>query len=140
MPDNLTPEQRRRCMSSVRSRDTSAEVRLRSELHRLGLRFRKNARGVPGSPDVAFTRVRLAVFVDGEFWHGRHFEQWRETQSPFWQSKIARNIERDAQVDEALKALGWDVLRFWERAVRKDARPAAGAVRDRYVLLRSKLV
>lgn len=120
-------------MSSVRNRDTSAEVRLRSELHALGLRFRKHVTGVRGKPDVVFTRARLAVFVDGEFWHGRDFDQWRDSLSPFWQAKIARNVERDARVDAELGDLGWEVLRFWERAIRKNGRPAAEIVREHYL-------
>jgi DNA mismatch endonuclease (patch repair protein) len=71
--DNLSPEARRKCMSSVKNKDTDLEVRLRSGLHRDGFRFTKHVRSLPGSPDLVFSRVRVAVFIDGDFWHGYRF-------------------------------------------------------------------
>ena len=68
--DNLTCEQRERCMSTVRNRDTDIERAVRSELHKRGYRFRKHVRALPGTPDIVFVRDRVAVFVDGDFWHG----------------------------------------------------------------------
>jgi DNA mismatch endonuclease (patch repair protein) len=121
-------------------RDTRPEVALRSELHRRGLRFRKDLPlRVPGRvvrPDVAFTATRLAVFVDGCFWHAcpAHGNQPRAN-TDYWRPKLERNIARDRAVDQALLAAGWDILRAWEHepasqiadrveaAVRK---PAAG--------------
>ena len=88
-------EQRSYCMSRVKGKDTGLETRVRSELHRRGFRFRKHLRELPGKPDIAFTRARVAVFLDGDFWHGFGFETWQDTVSPFWQSKISKTIERD---------------------------------------------
>src|SRR6476469_9829315 len=89
--DNLTPAQRRRCMSSVRTKDTDIEQAVRSALHRRGLRFRKHVRDLPGRPDIVFSRARVAVFVDGDFWHGYDFDTWRGGLSEFWRNKIETN-------------------------------------------------
>lgn len=106
-------------MGRVRQRDTAPELALRSALHRRGLRFRKNVRGLPGSPDIVFARAKLAVFVDGDFWHGRDFDGWKDKLQPFWRAKIERNIERDARNVADLEALGWRVLRVWEKDVKR---------------------
>ena len=106
-------------MRANRGRDTSPEVALRSALHRLGLRFRKDLRiDLPGGrvrPDVVFVRARVAVFVDGCFWHGCpvHGTQPRSN-SAFWADKIATNRRRDVDTDRRLGHEGWWVLRFWE--------------------------
>jgi DNA mismatch endonuclease (patch repair protein) len=100
-------------------RDTGPEIALRSELHRRGLRFRKDLPlRVPGRvvrPDVVFTRARVAVFVDGCFWHACpiHGNQPRAN-TEYWRPKLARNVARDRAVDSALQAAGWRVLRAWE--------------------------
>lgn len=119
MADKLTREQRSALMGRVRQRDTAPELALRSALHRRGLRFRKNVKGLPGSPDVVFTRAKVAVFVDGDFWHGRDFDRWKDKLQPFWRAKIERNIERDIQNKIDLEALGWRVVRMWEKDVKK---------------------
>ena len=129
MGDNLSPEQRRRCMSRVRNRDTDPERRLRSALHRRGLRFRKHAR-LPGSPDVVFASMRVAVFVDGDFWHGYDYEKWRTGLSDFWREKIDRNRQRDATVDGALHAMGWRVMRLWEHDVKHDLAASVARILD----------
>src|SRR5688572_30016181 len=95
MPDNLTREQRRRCMSRVRSRDTDIEQQIRSLLFRKGFRFRKHVAALPGKPDIVFPSRRLAVFVDGDFWQGYQLSRWKSSLSPFWQSKIESNRSRD---------------------------------------------
>ncbi|MFI6424626.1 very short patch repair endonuclease [Promicromonospora sp. NPDC050880] len=105
-------------MSRARRRDTAPEIALRQELHARGLRYRV-AFPVPGqrrrSIDVAFTRVRVAVFVDGCFWHGcpEHGTRPRSN-STWWREKLAANAARDADTNQALNALGWEVLRVWE--------------------------
>lgn len=119
MPDRLTKEQRSALMGRVRQKDTAPELALRSALHRRGLRFRKNVRGLPGSPDVVFPVAKVAVFVDGDFWHGRDFAAWSAKLQPFWKAKIERNIERDRGNVADLEALGWQVLRVWEKDVKK---------------------
>lgn len=105
-------------MSTLRRKDTKPEVLLRRELHARGLRFRLQVK-VPGNGrrtiDVAFTRVRLAVFVDGCFWHGcpQHLTVPRSNRE-WWEWKFARNHERDLDTDRLLQASGWHVLRVWE--------------------------
>jgi DNA mismatch endonuclease (patch repair protein) len=107
-------------MRSNRWRDTRPEVALRSELHRRGMRFRTRYTIRLGErrwtqPDVVFTRVRLVVFVDGCFWHScpEHASQ-PKANSHYWEPKLARNVARDRDTDERLRALGWRVLRAWE--------------------------
>ncbi len=76
MPDKLTPEQRSFSMSRIKGKDTGLELRVRSALHKRGLRFRKHVRELPGKPDVVFRKTRVVVFVDGDFWHGYRFRSW----------------------------------------------------------------
>ena len=118
MPDNLSPEQRSYCMSRVRNKDTDIERLVRSELHKRGFRFRKNVRKLPGAPDIVFTKVKLAVFIDGDFWHGYNFEEWANTVSEFWQNKISTNIHRDQTNTQKLVDAGWTVLRFWQHEIK----------------------
>lgn len=120
MGDNLTPEQRRRSMSRVRNKDTGLELLVRSRLHRAGLRFRKNARHLPGSPDIVFPKAKVAVFVDGDFWHGFEFEEWTERVPHFWKEKITKNRNRDRKADSALDLLGWKVVRIWQHDIESD--------------------
>jgi DNA mismatch endonuclease (patch repair protein) len=105
-------------MKGNRSRDTQPEVAVRSAAHRLGLRFRKHERPVPDlrcTADLVFRSARLAVFVDGCFWHScpDHGRPPRTNES-YWAAKLRRNIERDRRNDEDLRARGWNVLRIWE--------------------------
>lgn len=108
-----------RVMRGNRKEDTRPEVRLRSKLHRRGLRFRKHyaieASGVRVKPDIVFNGSRIAVFVDGCFWHGcaDHGTQ-PKANSTYWSSKLTRNRERDQRVNESLRTAGWQVLRIWE--------------------------
>ncbi|MBY3115643.1 very short patch repair endonuclease [Rhizobium laguerreae] len=120
MPDVMTPEQRSRCMSRIRATKTKPEMRLRKALWTQGLRYRVN-RKLPGKPDLVFVGARLAVFVDGCFWHGCpiHGKSPKSNQS-YWTPKIARNRERDVIVSAALQSAGWTVLRFWEHEIEAD--------------------
>ncbi len=113
-----TSEAARRVMLGNRSRDTKPEVRLRSALHRMGLRFRKHRLvdpSVRARPDVIFASVRVAVFVDGCFWHccPAHGHSPRGN-SDYWSGKLARNVDRDRRTDALLAAKGWTVIRVWE--------------------------
>lgn len=117
-------------MGRIRGKDTSIEMALRSALWGKGVRFRKNFRALPGTPDIAFTRYRLAVFCDSEFWHGKDWEALRPkllkgTNPDFWIAKIERNRARDIAVDRELKALGWAVLRFWGKDIMADTEGCA---------------
>jgi DNA mismatch endonuclease, patch repair protein len=119
MPDNLTPEQRKRAMSRVKQNDTDLEVTIRSGLHRLGYRFRKNVRTLPGKPDVVFSKERVAVFIDGDFWHGYRFPEWEHKVSDFWKNKINKNRARDRKNFRKLRRMGWVVIRIWQHEIRK---------------------
>ena len=102
-------------MSRIRGKDTKPEIALRKALWRKGLRgYRKNAKKVPGKPDVCWQGRKVAVFVDSCFWHGcpAHFRQ-PKTNAGFWRRKIARNKERDREVSERLRGEGWLVIRLW---------------------------
>lgn len=119
--DRLSHDARRRLMARVRTRDTEPELRLRRTLYALGVRgWRCHTKTVPGRPDICFTRQRVAVFVDGAFWHG-HPSHFREGASgPFWDTKIARNRERDRIVNAQLSEAGWMVVRVWDFEVHAD--------------------
>jgi DNA mismatch endonuclease (patch repair protein) len=120
MADRLTKQQRSQVMSRIRGKDTTIELILRSALHRAGLRFRKNVKGIPGTPDIVFHRARLLVFVDGDFWHGYRFPQWGMSLSEFWQQKLRRNRARDRRCHARLRRAGWRVVRIWEHEIHRD--------------------
>lgn len=103
--DNLTPEQRRKAMRAVKRRDTGPELALRKALTKLGVRgYRVDSPSLPGRPDIAFGSDRLAVFVNGAFWHGRQ-DKVREGRSPYWDAKIERNRARDKRIDVSSRRL-----------------------------------
>lgn len=119
--DPLTPEQRSSTMRRVRRVDTGPEIALRRELTRRGLRYRVDYPRAPGRPDIAMVGRRIAVFVDGEFWHGRKLSEARLAEMPdYWQRKIKRNVDRDVRVNAELVAEGWTVIRITDRAVNRD--------------------
>lgn len=122
MADDLTPEQRRRNMQAIRSKDTTIELRLRKALWERGVRYRKNYKKLIGKPDIAITKYKIAVFCDSDYWHGYDWEnrnQRIKSNRDYWVPKIERNMERDQEVTEALQNEGWLVLRFWEWQIRK---------------------
>lgn len=110
-------------MQSVHSTDTRPEVLLRKALWKRGIRYRKNYADLPGKPDIALTRYRIAVFVDGDFWHARgHQDCPREqvaSNKEYWRKKLKNNVERDKAVNDTLTEAGWLVLRFWSSDVMK---------------------
>ena len=114
-------------MSRVRSRDTVPELLLRRAIWKRGGRYRLYRRDLPGTPDLVFSTPKVAVFVDSDFWHGRIPEDRLEKMSQYWQRKLRANRQRDVKTNQQLSSLGWKVLRFGEREVRKDA----GAVAER---------
>lgn len=120
MVDNLTSKQRSYCMSRIKGRDTSPERLVRSELHRRGFRFRKHAKELPGKPDVVFYRAKVAVFIDGDFWHGYRFPSWAHRVSDFWKKKISKNRERDARNHRRLRRMGWKVIRLWQHEIERE--------------------
>lgn len=131
--DRLTPEQRKRCMQSNKSKGTKPELLLAKAMWALGLRYRKNSGSIFGKPDFSFKKYKVAVFVDGEFWHGKDWEQRKaeiKGNREFWIAKIERNIRRDMEVTGCLKAEGWTVLRFWSNDVVKNAGCHAEKVKE----------
>ncbi len=122
--DVLTKEQRHKNMSRIKGKDTEIEIRLRKALWHKGYRYRKNYKELPGSPDIAITKYQIAIFCDGEFFHGKNWEELRiklenSNNSQFWINKIARNIDRDDEVNKELNSMGWTVLRFWGEDIKK---------------------
>lgn len=133
--DTKTKKQRRINMQHIHSSDTKPEIVLRKALWSKGIRYRKNFKNLPGKPDIAITKYRIAIFVDGEFWHGKDYDGYGEgsrrkysslhealehsDNSSYWLKKIQRNMERDRQVTATLEGMDWAVIRFWSRDVLK---------------------
>lgn len=110
--------------------DTQHELMLRRELWRMGLRFRKNVTTLPGKPDIVFLGTRVVVFCDGDFWHGRKWQELKPkldqgTNAAYWSAKIASNIARDARNTSLLQEAGWYVIRLWETDIKQDPKSAA---------------
>ncbi|MEK7706832.1 MAG: very short patch repair endonuclease, partial [Verrucomicrobiota bacterium] len=120
MADNLTAAQRRYCMSRVGTKGTDLEKLVGSELRRRGLRFRKNVKALPGKPDIVFTNAKVAVFIDGDFWHGYRFPVWEKTLTRFWRDKIRKNRKRDKRNFSELRKMGWRVIRLWQHNIKRD--------------------
>ena len=117
MADRYSPELRSALMAKVKSRNTRIELRVRRLLHAAGYRFRVNMKGLPGTPDIAFTKRKKAIFVHGCFWHGHEGckrSTLPATRREFWAAKVDRNKERDATNYAKLMALGWSALTIWE--------------------------
>ncbi len=124
MSDILTPEQRKKNMQHIRSRDTKIELILRKALWEKGYRYRKNYDKLPGHPDIVLTKYRIAIFCDGEFFHGKDWAALRmklknSNNGKFWINKISRNIVRDCENDKKLLFLGWTAIHFWGEDIKK---------------------
>lgn len=109
-------------MSRIRSKDTSIEVKLRKELWHKGYRYRKNYKKLPGSPDIALTKYKIAVFCDSDFFHGKDWEVLKARlekggNPEYWIKKIERNRNRDMENDKKLLFLGWTVIHFWGKDI-----------------------
>lgn len=117
MADSLTTEQRKLCMRHNRGKNTKPEIMLRKALWKKGLRYRLHYK-LAGKPDVVFVSSRVAVFVDGCFWHGcTVHKNPPKTNERFWKEKIRRNIDRDKVVNEELRSQGWKIFRVWEHDI-----------------------
>ena len=114
--DTRTPEQRRRIMQSVKSKNTGPELVVRRLLHGMGYRYRLHRKDLPGKPDIVFGSRRKAIFVHGCFWHGHGCPKGRLPKSrlEYWQSKVDKNRERDCSKEKQLRSLGWNVLVIWQ--------------------------
>ena len=127
---DATPETRER-MSKVRLKNGQAETVLAKQLWHLGYHYRKNDKRLPGSPDIAVLKYHIAIFVDGEFWHGKDWDTRRERlkrNREYWIEKIEENMARDKRVDQRLLELGWQPLHFWEKDVLKNTDACVEAV------------
>lgn len=133
-------------MRSVRDRDSKAERLLRSTLHQRGVRFRLHASDITGRPDLVIRSLRLAVFVDGDFWHGNEhrrrglgrLEDLFPTNTAWWVEKISANVQRDRRVTKELEAADWRVLRLWESEVLDDPEGSADRVIEAIAVARSE--
>lgn len=117
-----SPELNHKIMSAIRGKETGIEVRLRKALYAKGLRYRKNSKYIFGHPDVSMKGLKVAIFCDSEFWHGKNFaenEAKLTTNREYWVKKIKRNIERDQEVNARLRGEGYTVLRFWGEEIEK---------------------
>lgn len=123
MADVLTKEQRHKNMQNIRAKDTEIEVILRRALWEKGYRYRKNYCKLPGKPDIVLTKYKIAIFCDGEFFHGKDWNMLKaklekSNNSKFWIDKISRNIERDEEINKKLIYGGWTVIRFWGKEIK----------------------
>ena len=124
-----------RAKQANRKRDSLPERLLRRALWRLGQRYRKYGKALPGNPDLVFSGPRVVVFCDGDFWHGRQWTILKEklrrgTNAPYWLAKIARNRQRDCDNTAALEQDGWLVLRLWETDIKKNPLAAAQLIQQ----------
>lgn len=124
-------------MSAIRSKNNKTETAFRKALHRRGFRYRKYLAELPGKPDIVFTKQKVAVFVDGDYWHGRVLrekgldglrQQMKTPNRKYWVEKLQRNAARDDFVTATLEENGWLVLRFWESDIKNDLEPAVDEV------------
>lgn len=137
---NRTIETTHKIMSAIKQKDTTPELLLRRAIWARGLRFRKNYKKLPGKPDIVFTRARLVVFCDGDFWHGHNWairgigslESELEGYSDFWKRKIMGNIAHDKLVTTKLEEDGWTVIRIWESDIRNNLDAIADLVISEY--------
>ena len=127
-------EQRSKNMRAVKSSGSKIERRLALALWERGHRYRKNDKSVYGKPDLTFKGLKIAIFVDSEFWHGKDWESTKhniKSNIEFWHKKIKRNIERDKEVNRYLEQNGWCVLRFWGKEINKDLLHCVSKVEDK---------
>ncbi|WBV52839.1 very short patch repair endonuclease [Chryseobacterium gambrini] len=118
-----TTAERSKNMSKIRSKNTQPEILLRKALWSEGIRYRLNLAKLPGKPDIVINKFKLAIFVDGSFWHGYKWDEKKikiKSNKEYWLNKIERNIERDNENNIALQKAGYTVLRFWDHQVKKD--------------------
>ena len=132
MADDLTKEQRHKNMKNIHGKDTKIEVILRKALWNKGYRYRKNYKKLPGSPDIVLTKYKIAIFCDGEFFHGKDWDVLRkklETAriSDYW---IERNIERDKEKDLLFQAEGWTVIHFWGKDIEKYTEECIAVIKE----------
>lgn len=127
-----TPEISKR-MSNVKLKHNKAETTLAKALWNKGYRYRLNYKKLPGSPDIALTKYKIAIFVDGEFWHGKDFEKRKvnlKSNKDFWIEKIQENIDRDRRNDTLLHQMGWIPLHFWSEEISNNIEYCIAEIED----------
>jgi DNA mismatch endonuclease (patch repair protein) len=134
-------------MSAIKSKNTKPELMLRRALWSRGLRYRVNVKELPGKPDVVFTRAKIVVFCDGDFWHGHNWvlrgmtslEEELKRYTPFWCDKILGNIQRDKKNQALLESENWIVIRIWESEIKKDVDKCVELIEERYHTILSSI-
>jgi len=129
----MTLEERSILMSKIRGKDTSIEIALRKELYRRGIRYRKNPKNIYGHPDIAIRKYKLAIFCDGDFWHGYNWEEREKdlkSNREYWVKKIEHNMEKDIEVNHVLEHMGYTVIRIWEHEIKKDLLGTADMIEE----------
>lgn len=120
MVDVFSPKERSEIMSRIRSKDSKAEKTVFKYLRQQKIYFQKHYKKAPGKPDIALPRKKIAVFIDGDFWHGRNYKKTVERLPPvYWQDKIRNNVKRDQKNIKLLKSQGWRILRVWESDINR---------------------
>ena len=117
MPDRITKEQRSYNMSKIKGKDTNIEVKVRKYLYHHGYRYRKNVKGLPGTPDILLTKQRVAIFVNGCFWHHHYnckLAVYPKSRIDYWKTKIDKNVDNDIKNYNLLKQLDYKVIVIWE--------------------------
>ncbi|MDR1599904.1 MAG: very short patch repair endonuclease [Oscillospiraceae bacterium] len=135
-----TPEVTHKIMSAVRSSGTKPEMLLRKTIWRRGLRYRVNYKMIAGKPDIVFTKAKIAVFCDGDYWHGHNWalrglaslEEELAGYTEYWRAKILGNTRRDIENTRKLEADNWLVMRFWESDIKRDANNCADLIETNY--------
>jgi len=126
----MSPATRSKLMSRIKGKNTKPELSIAKALRRRGIYFATHAKDLPGKPDFVFRRKKLAVFVDGDFWHGWRFPLWRHKLSPKWQEKIDKTRNRDQRNFRKLRSQGWRVIRIWEHQVETDSDACAERIQS----------
>lgn len=132
------PEVTHKIMAAIPSKNTRPEVLLRKALWKEGIRYRINYKKIPGKPDIAITRHKIAIFCDGDFWHGHNwairgygsFEQELSRYNDYWKEKLLRNVERDEENNRAIRSMGWTVIRFWESDIKNNLDACVSQVKE----------
>lgn len=122
MADIFSKEKRNEVMSKIRSKNTSIETLVFRELRKRGIYFQKHYKGALGTPDIALPRKKVAIFIDGDFWHGYRYPAWKGRLGTFWHNKIERNRRRDKKYHAILRRKGWHVVRIWEHQLKASTR------------------
>ena len=128
-----TTKERSDLMRKIKAKNTTPEIILRKALWKEGIRYRKENKGITGSPDIAIKKYKLAIFIDGEFWHGYNWQDKKKkikSNREYWIRKIERNIERDKKYNQLLEEQNWIVLRFWEHEIKKELKRCVDEVKN----------